>query len=419
MMDGSKNMNKTGNILLDDKLKCISILTKMKVSNYLELVGKAYRNRGGISGQREALKQKTAISIRNRMIEDIKCGTILPPIVVGAVVNKERYDEIAKGNVADEDLKDEINIEQLSIIDGMQRTTAILKAVSEKEGVNEREIRVEYWISDNSNSLLYRMLVLNTGQVPWNVRRQIEVIFSGIIKDIRNKVNNIEVLTISDSSRRSRGGQYQAGDLVELFLAFGARTWKINTKEKLTDEFTRHDFIQSSGEIDLVNLFCEVLENMVNLDILMDAKYKRNEEECTDKDKKSEEEETDKDKNGEEKPKFKTGKDLFATQPSRIGFISAAGEKIIGRPGDERSQEKIDGCKKKFFDTINNVLETIKMKTDEEIIDYIDFGTLNQKMERKMSKVGDYERELFYEAFKVLIDENGKVNTLGICWRAL
>ena len=386
-------------ILLDGKLKCISILTRMTVSDYLGLVEKAYSNRGGISGQREALKQKTAISIRNRMIEDIKGGTILPPIVVGAVVSGYRYDEIVKGNATDEDLKNEIIIDQLSIIDGMQRTTALLKAVSEKEDVNKREIRVEYWISDNSNSLLYRMLVLNTGQVPWNVRRQIEVIFSGIIKEIRDKVNNIEVITISDSSRRSKGGQYQAGDLVELFLAFGARTWKINTKEKLTDEFTRHDFLQSSGEIDLVNLFCEVLENMVNLDILIDTKCKKSEEENT--------------------SKFKTGKDLFASQPARIGFISAAGEKIIGRPGDERSQEKIDECKRVFFDTINNVSENLKAKSDEDVLDYIDFATLNQKMERKMSKVGDYERELFYEAFKVLIDENGEVNTLGICWRAI
>lgn len=70
-------------------------------------------------------------------------------------------------------------------------------------------------------------------------------------------------------------------------------------------------------------------------------------------------------------------------------------------------------------DTINNVSENLKSKSDEEVLDYIDFGTLNQKMERKMSKVGDYERELFYEAFKVLVDENGEVNTLGICWRAI
>lgn len=42
----------------------------------------------------------------------------------------------------------------------------------------------------------------------------------------------------------------------------------------MTDEFTRHDFLQSSGEIDLVNLFCDILECMAKLDILIDNKYK-------------------------------------------------------------------------------------------------------------------------------------------------
>mgnify|MGYP000279085868 CR=1 FL=1 len=73
---------------------------------------------------------------------------------------------------------------------------------------------------------------------------------------------------------RKKEGQYQASELVELFLAFGARTWKVNTKEKLTDEFTRHDFLQSSGEIDLIDMFCEILKCMAEIDILLDEKYK-------------------------------------------------------------------------------------------------------------------------------------------------
>lgn len=395
-------------MLLDAKLKCISVMTKMKAGEYLQLAESAYKNRGGISGQREALKQKTAISIRNRMVEDIKAGTILPPIVIGIVVSAEEYEWIKDHEITVQELITKDNIEQLSIIDGMQRTTALIKAVYENENVRERDIRIEYWISDNSNSLLYRMLVLNTGQVPWNVRRQIEVIFSGIIKEIRERVNNIEVLAIEDSSRRRRGGQYQAGDLIELFLAFGARTWKINTKEKLTDEFTRHDFLQSSGEIDVVYLFCDILKCMVDLDVLIDFKYKNNEEI------------NGQDENEVKKiGKFKSGKDLFASQPARIGFIAAAGEKIIGRPGDERSQEKIQRSKEIFISAINMVLEAINSRNDEELVEYVDFATLNQMIERRTAKVGDFERELFYEAFKVVIEEEGNMSTLGICWRAV
>ncbi len=394
-----KNKDLEQGILWDKKLKCMSAITRMSVGEYLKIVGKAYQNRGVISGQREALKQKTAISIRNRMIEDIKDGTILPPIVIGLVVNEEKYQKLKKGEIAYGQLVSDEPVEQLSIIDGMQRTTALMKAVSEKEEVNQDEIRVEYWISDNSNSLLYRMLILNTGQVPWNVRRQIEVIFSGIIKEIKEKVVNIEVFEIGDSSIRSKGGQYQADGLIELFLAFGARTWKVNTKEKLTDEFTRHDFLQSSGETDLVHLFCDVLTCMAKMDILLDCKYKKKDDNSTEK--------------------FRSGKELFARQPARIGFVAAAGEKIMGRPGDERDKEKIEGYKMKFINAIENVVSSIEQKGEEELVGYMDFATLNQMMERRTAKVGDFERELFYEAFKVIVEENGQLSNLGICWRAI
>ena len=392
-------------ILIDKKLKCISIMKKIKIDDYLKLVENAYKNRGGISGQREALKQKTAISIRNRMIADIKEGTILPPIVVGIVIDEVKYKKLESKEINFEELEIEKNAELLSIIDGMQRTTALMKACSENDSVGERELRVEYWISDNNNSLLYRMLVLNTGQVPWNVRRQIEVIFSGIIKEIKNKVDCIAVLQIEDSARRKKGGQYQASELVELFLAFGARTWKVNTKEKLTDEFTRHDFLQSSGEIDLIDMFCEILKCMAEIDIFLDEKYKISEA--------KEEVEIEINQND----KFKNGKDLFASQPARIGFVAAAGEKIIGRPGEERSAEKIKCAKNDFLQTFETIKESIEEKKTEELIEYIDFSTLNQKMERRTTKVGDYERELFYEAFKVAVDEKGKMDNLGICWR--
>lgn len=109
-------------ILIDKKLKCISIMKKIKIDDYLKLVENAYKNRGGISGQREALKQKTAISIRNRMIADIKEGTILPPIVVGIVIDEVKYKKLESKEINFEELEIEKNAELLSIIDGMQRT---------------------------------------------------------------------------------------------------------------------------------------------------------------------------------------------------------------------------------------------------------------------------------------------------------
>lgn len=152
-------------------------------------------------------------------------------------------------------------------------------------------------------------------------------------------------------------------------------------------------------------MFCEILKCMAEIDILLDEKYKISEA--------KEEVEIEINQND----KFKNGKDLFASQPARIGFVAAAGEKIIGRPGEERSAEKIKCAKNDFLQTFETIKESIEEKKAEELIEYIDFSTLNQKMERRTTKVGDYERELFYEAFKVAVDEKGKMDNLGICWR--
>lgn len=66
------------------------------------------------------------------------------------------------------------NSNELCIIDGMQRTQAMLDA---GENFLSREIRVELWLSESLNKLIYRMLVLNTGQVPWTMQRQLEVVY--------------------------------------------------------------------------------------------------------------------------------------------------------------------------------------------------------------------------------------------------
>ena len=71
------------------------------------------------------------------------------------------------------------------------------------------------------------MLILNTGQVPWNLRRQIETVFSTMINEIISAVPEMEVYTVDDPNRRTKGGQYHANDLIELYLAFG---------EELTNE---------------------------------------------------------------------------------------------------------------------------------------------------------------------------------------
>lgn len=344
-------------ILKDGKLNCISVMSRLNVKNYIEMIDNTYKNRGGIEFQREAIKQKTAIAIRERMIDDIKNGAILPAIVIGIVVPLEVFVQMQDEKILIEEYIKTIQSDDISIIDGMQRTTAIMKAYSQKKDIGTNELRIEYWISENSNNLLYRMLVLNTGQVPWNIKRQIEVIFSGVIKEIKQNIRNIEVLSLEKAARRSKGGQYQASDLIELFLTFGSRSWKINMKDKLTDEFTRHDFLQSTGETDLVSLFCEALKRLVEIDVILDQKYKPEVE--------------------ADYGRFKSGKDLFSGQPARVGFISAAAEKILGRPGIKKNEFEINSERELFLNATNTLLTILGKCNSAELESFLDFSTLN------------------------------------------
>ena len=79
------------NVIFDKKLDCCSVMKCMKIFEYLKIVDKVYEKKGGIQGQRDALKQKTAINIRDRMVADITEGTILPPLVIGIIVDDDEY----------------------------------------------------------------------------------------------------------------------------------------------------------------------------------------------------------------------------------------------------------------------------------------------------------------------------------------
>jgi hypothetical protein len=133
--------------LHDQRTDCFSALMQIRTGDYLELVEEAHRQRGGIAGQREVLKTTTAKRIRNRMISDIQAGAVLPPVVIGVVVDAATAAKLANGKHNQADLLGCIAGKELSIIDGMQRTASLLEAGTADSAVFDRYMRVEFWIA--------------------------------------------------------------------------------------------------------------------------------------------------------------------------------------------------------------------------------------------------------------------------------
>lgn len=386
-------------IVKDKRSNCLSCMGITTIQDYIKYIENIYTNKGGIEGQRDVLRTSSAIKIRKRMIEDVAKGTVLPPLVLGLLLSHEDFEKINTEEPNEDTILDLLSHspnENVSLIDGMQRTTAIIEAFKANENIANNDLRVEIWIVENLNNLMYRMLVLNTGQVPWTIRRQLEVVYGSLLKTIKESIPDIEIYTIDDSRYRTDGGQYQGESIIELFIVFGSRKEKVNIKERVAEEFTRLDFIESTDRSDLLSMFIRCLQIMYKID----KSFTRHEVE---------------NKTG----KFSEGKDLFKSQPARVGFMTALAIDIFGRPGNDRSEELQTKNLNRIEQEVDDFISLINNFSEDELKTFLSLDILNECLaDHNPSKVGDFERTFFKEAFYTLIQEHFNVQSMILCWRA-
>lgn len=249
------------------------------------------------------------------------------------------------------------------------------------------------------SSLVYRMLVLNTGQVPWTLARQLSVVYAPLLKEIKKNVANLDRMFTPDKpGRRVAGGQFSSDSLVELYLAFSLRKTNVDTRESLSEEFSRLDFVDNLSDDAFQSNFYSTLSTLVDLDIVFD-RY-------------------DPPSTG----RLSRGKDIFGSQPARIGFVrcrrTACSGPPVGRPGLERTQAE---RKTRMAAIIKNAgalkAKLLKLNT-AGLGAFLKLDVLSEILDKKVGQVGRYERAVFNEAFKVLIDEGFDVPHMQPCWRA-
>lgn len=387
-------------LLKDIRSNCLSLMVTIPVGEYLQLAEDAYKGQGGIRGQRAPIKTKTGLSIRKRMIDDICRGAVLPPIVIGFCVNPPidhiyqllesgtDWKEIATGNSS----------YGLSIIDGMQRTTALQEAIDNDLSVLEKPIRIEIWIGESVNSLIYRMLILNTGQVPWELSRQLETIYHQFLNRIRRTVPNIDIFLKDDRRRRSTGGQYQSSSIIELFLLFSSRRIEIDIKDRVAEDFARIDAIESSAHRDFMDIFVSTLKYMAKLD----HAFSKLENLPT--------------IDGEEARRFDSGKAIFASFPAMVGFCVAAAVTIFDEPGFDVRWDEVP----RRLTTIEHAVDSLCTKIDQlsqpELVEFMQLDLLEERLKQRSGQVGRFEREFFRRAFSSMVRNVDRLESMKPCW---
>jgi hypothetical protein len=384
------------NLLHDKRVDCYSVMVEMPVSDFLNLVEKSYENRGGIEGQRSALKTKTALTIRNRMVEDVKKGTVLPAIVLGVHIDNCSLTDVKEklNETSFQGLISRIDPTSISIIDGMQRTTALQEA-KDSFGKNQLNIRVEFWISDKLNSLIYRMLVLNTGQVPWEMARQLETVYSQLLKSIQEKISidEIQIFQKDDKPRRLTDTEFEAHKIIQLYMVFASRRYDFNLKDKVAEDFARLDTIETNSIDNFVDYFVRSFELLYELN----KEFSRATQDTN--------------------TRIKSGADIFSSDTALTGFFAAVSVKLFKKPGYQvNSPEIIRKEMESIVDNIETLLANLRKKNDTELVKFLALNTLDERLNQKSGQVGKFERDLFFSAFTTLINEAKELEDLDPCW---
>lgn len=379
------------NALYDQRVNCYSVMVEMSISEFLELVDSSYKDRGGIEGQRSALKTKTALIIRKRMVEDVRKGTVLPAIVLGIHNSDKQISDMSEDIF--NNIINNINPMSISIIDGMQRTTALKEAKDSFE--KDLNIRVEFWIADKLNSLIYRMLVLNTGQVPWEMARQLETIYSQLLTSIKEKISidEIEIFKKDNKPRILSDTQFEAHKIIHLYMVFASRRYDFNLKDKVAEDFARLDTIETNSIDDFVNYFVECFEILFKLNrAFSKAKQETNQ-------------------------RIKLGTDIFNSDTALTGFFAAISVRLFKKPGYTIStNEDIRKEMGIIKGNIEILLNKLEHKDVEELTEFLSLNTLDERLNQKSGQVGKFERDLFFSAFTTLINDAKDLDNLDPCW---
>lgn len=380
----------------DERSECLSILVRMNLTEYKKIAHQSFVDGGNISGQRDVIKRSSVASkIRKRMIDDFNKGAIFPSVVIGLLLSDDEFLSLRNGATSFNDTM--ILQNNVSIIDGMQRSNIYFTNFA---GNEDREIRAEFWISNKSIKLLYRMLVLNTGQVPWNTRRQVEVIFGNlsdtIIDSIYTKYSDlkdqVEILSIDDNKRRTQAGRYQRSTMIEMYLGYNTRTVKVDVSDELADEFQRFDMMGAIEQDISFNLFVDAFAYLCKLDIAFSTL-------------------PDSANNGQ----FEEGRDIFGSVPACLGFIVACSEYVMGKISIERDDDKKNENNARLGKQVQEIISISQGNPD-----FLALVSLNEAVVQIPKKrIGEETRLAFKRSFYELLkyDEIEEISSLEAFWR--
>ena len=92
---------------------------------------------------------------------------------------------------------------------------------------------------------------------------------------------------------------------------------------------------------------------------------------------------------------------------------------MLGRPGSTQDKDIIAAKWEKSRASLMLLIDRMNNMDTAELAKFLSLPMLSEKLTTKRaSKVGDFEREFFKEAFFTLYDECDDLSSFEVCWNA-
>lgn len=348
--------------------------------NYLEIIGDKFED---FELQRKKEVHKGYTRLKNDIIE----GALLPSITLA--VKHESVENILGKLEEPEELRNLLSSTNgiVDILDGLQRTFILKEIKDSKTSFKDGQtLLLEYWLEPDIKNIVYRMIVLNSGQKAMSMRHQIDLLFATTKKTIENKVEGIELYTERDNKRRVSPNRYPLNHIAAAYYAFLKASPEQDSENIVNDQIKNNEIFESTKEKineDFDN-FIEILNKFKIIDDLSWKIYEKLD-------------------NSEE------GTTWFGSDNVILSFFAAAGVFI--------KKDKKDKVMNSLDIIISQLHENIERKKYFDYFSIKDYQEIAKGINSRKYNIGSARRKYIFTMFKEFFRSEGEFD-FDSCWES-
>lgn len=220
---------------------------------YAEILAKDYINLVGVDFDKFEIQRKRVDPKKyDRLKSDFKEGALLPAITLAIEFsNVDKYLDLIDADNLTEITKLLNNKEEIYILDGLQRTYIINDFLKTDTPIKDgQKLLLEIWFEKEINHLIYRLIVLNSGQKPMSMRHQVELLFMTLKNSLIKDIDGLELHLEKDGQIRSKPKKFAFDRIVNAYYSFLTKSPETD-RDNLVVKKLNEDDILSSTETEL------------------------------------------------------------------------------------------------------------------------------------------------------------------------